>query len=336
MSDPRIGNYEFDVEVDRKAKQRLAEMGVNKPEDLGPGRGADLAQVADQLGHVDADVSPLIAEKVMRDREMRKMAGDDEQPTATPSTGESAPVAEPSDFEKRLKAAEAEAADWKHKYGERENQLGTERKRTADRLAQLERGNGTQSASQPTVYQGQPVNYDPRILGDRDPSQPLTAGETAALLQQMSSAFGQQLNVRDRELMEVTRSIQGYDLTPGEEADLLGTHTWLGTLDRPSQMSAMRDLIGPARDKLKQPSGAANPQFTPNTNQTEMLRQRHLASTTFIEPSSPGSSQENQAASTHDYELGKKAARLKDLLATPGGSTSGEAERLMNELSGRR
>jgi hypothetical protein len=32
----------------------------------------------------------------------------------------------------------------------------------------------------------------------------------------------------------------------------------------------------------------------------------------------------------------KKAARLKELLRTPGGTDSGEAEKLMNELSRRR
>jgi len=68
----------------------------------------------------------------------------------------------------------------------------------------------------------------------------------------------------------------------------------------------------------------------------DIARARVRTATTFIEPSTQGSAQEQAAAGVRDDALAKKAARLKELLATPGGTNSGEAERLMNELAGRR
>jgi hypothetical protein len=134
-------------------------------------------------------------------------------------------------------------------------------------------------------------------------------------------------------MQETARSMQGFDLTPNEEADLLSNHTWLARLDRPAQMTAMRDLIKPVRDAATNSGKPQTPQVPAHVQE---LQRQHIAHTTFIEPSAPGSEQEQQNLGGADPVLAKKAARLKELLDTPGGSNSGEAEKLMNELSRRR
>ena len=157
------------------------------------------------------------------------------------------------------------------------------------------------------------------------------------LLLAQSQAFGQQISAREHaaleRMQEMTTSAQGFDLTPNEEADLLSNHTWLARLERPQQMTAMRDLIKPARDAN---NNSGKPQVSQMPARTQELQRQHIATTTFIEPSAAGSVQEQQTLGGADPVLAKKAARLKELLSKKGGTDDGEAERLMNELSRRR
>ena len=327
MADDRISVAEFDVEVDRKTQQRLADMGINKPEDLGPGRG-DLGQIAGQLGDVDADVSPLVAEKVMRDREFRKMAGEEEQPTQVETQEQ--PKQEQTQaptIEQRLEAAEQQAAEWKNLLGKQGGKLGEERRATAERIAKLEeqvlRGSGQQNA----VTQN--PQYAQNTLTNVDPNEPMTGAQTQAMMLNMATAWGQHLEQRDQIAYDNMRQLRGYNVTVDQEADLLESHTWLTNLDRSSQMKAMSALAKPAEEN----KSSGTPQVDPRA---VALRAQHIATTTFIEPSATGSDQEKATFGGVDPELIKKAARLKELIKTKGGSDSGEAERLMNELSGRR
>ena len=325
MADQRITTSEFDVEVDRKTQERLADMGINKPEDLGPGRG-DLGQLAGQLGDVDADVSPLIAEKVIRDREFRKMAGEEEQPTSIEKPVEEAQPqqAQAPTIEQRLEAAEKQAAEWKNQLGRQGGKLGEERRATAERIAKLEeqvaRGGG-QNVTQQNLTQNPVANVDP--------NKPMTGAQTQAMMMNMATAWGQHLEQRDQIAYDNMRQLRGYNVTVDQEADLLESHTWLTNLDRASQMKAMSALASPAEETKTGGNSQPDPRAV-------ALRAQHIATTTFIEPSATGSAQEKATFGGADPELLKKAARLKELLKTTGGSDSGEAERLMNDLSGRR
>jgi len=328
VTDQRVSVTEFDVEVDRKTQKRLADMGINKPDDLGPGR-MDLGQIANQLGGVDADVSPLIAEKVVRDRQFAEMAGGQEQPTVTPAeepAQEQAQQAQAPTIEQRLEAAEKQAAEWKNRLGRQGGQLGEERRATAERIAKLEeqvaRGGGQATVQQNPQYAQNPV-------GNVDPNEPMTGAQTQAMMLNMATAWGQHLEQRDQIAYNNMRQLQGYTVTVDQEADLLENHTWLTNLDRASQMKAMSALVKPVEEAKT--GGVA--QADPRAN---ALRAQHIATTTFIEPSAMGSDQEKATFGGADPELLKKAQRLKELLRTKGGSDSGEAERLMNDLAGRR
>jgi ABC-type thiamine transport system ATPase subunit len=75
-------------------------------------------------------------------------------------------------------------------------------------------------------------------------------------------------------------------------------------------------------------------------NMEQLARARHITATTHIEPSTQGSPSEFSASGEDNSSLAKKAARLRELLDTPGASTDPklgkEMERLMNETAGRR
>jgi hypothetical protein len=284
------------------------------------------------MNSIDPEVAPMLAEKVMRDAQWRQMAEGPEQPPLAPATEPStaAPTDRLTELQTVLAAKEAELAKWKKDYGERENKLGEERKRVAERLARLEAGQGGNGGYQPTpTYAAQPVNasyYDPRILEGMDPNGSLTASQTAALMWNMAQALGTQLSTRDQQLIETARVMRDYDLTPSQEADLMERHTWLATLHRTAQISAMKDLTKPQATPGAQPK----PQ---GVDMAELARAR-IRSTQFIETSSRGSAQETQAVAGIDSDLAKKAARLKQVLNTPGGAE--EAEKLIGELQGRR
>ena len=327
MTDQRVSVTEFDVEVDRKTQERLSKMGINKPDDLGPGR-MDLGEIATQLGGVDADVSPLIAEKVVRDRQFQEMAGGQEQPTVAPTEEpKQEQTQQAPTIEQRLEAAEKQAAEWKNQLGRQGGKLGEERRATAERIAKLEEqvrvGGGQQAITQ------QNPQYAQNPLANVDPNEPMTGAQTQAMLLNMATAWGQHLEQRDQIAYNNMRQLQGYTVTVDQEADLLENHTWLTNLDRASQMKAMSALVKPADEAKTGGVAQADPRAT-------ALRAQHIATTTFIEPSAMGSDQEKATFGGADPELLKKAARLKDLLRTKGGSDSGEAERLMNDLAGRR
>jgi hypothetical protein len=354
-TDERIKTWEFDVETDQKVNQKLADMGINKIEDLGPGRGVvDAGSAANHLKGIDPAVSPLTAEKIIRDAQFDEMAGNPVQPTIEDTAQKEPAPPPPQDREAtltaELAAAKAEADDWKRKYGERENRLGDERRRTAERLARLEGGTSGAGGTVQTPQPQQPVStgftpayqYDPRILGGRDPDTPMTGGEVAALMQSLASAFGAQLSARETQLLETTKQLRNYDLTADEEVSLIERHAWLANLDRGAQMSAMRDLAPTLRTQTNAtnsggaatPAAPVIPPVPQRQNMEALARARVRTATTYIEPSTQGSPNESSAAGEDNSALAKKAARLKELLATPGGTASGEAERLMNELSG--
>lgn len=343
--DPRVQNFGFDVDVDMKVEEKLAEMGIKNADDLGMGR-ADAGLIARHIeDRIDPQLDPDLMDDARRDADWAREAGSPEQPasrTATPEPSTQQPE-QPQDrlaqLQAELESRRAEAEDWKRKYGERENKLGEERKRTAERLARLEAtANGTAYVPpQAAPYQ---QAYDPRILGGVDPDAPLTAGQTASLLQSMAAAFGSQLSARDQQIIEAAKQLRNYDLTSNEEADLIERHGWLATLDRTSQISAMRDLVQPLRATSKPAADA--PMKPKGVDMLELARQKHLTATTFIEPSSRGSVQETQAATGVDSALAKKIGEYKEALRKRPGDKGVEfdsynanktAERLLVEIN---
>lgn len=346
-TDPRITNFEFDVEADRRATERLAEMGIKSPDDLGPGR-ADVGLIAQQLGKVDPETNPALMEEIKRQQDWVKESqapyqpGQSETPAAQPQEPQAA-ADHLGALQAERDAAQAELKRMKEQYGRESTKWGDERKRVNERLARLEGGNGTGYAqpAQPVYSQSpQAGYYDPRVLGEVDPNAPLTAAQTAALLQSMAAAFGNQLNVRDQNVIEAARELRNYDLTTNEEADLIERHGWLATLDRSSQIKAMRDLVLPLRAASQPAAGA--PIKPKGVDMVELARAKHLTATTYIEPSSRGSSQETMAATGTDSALaGKIAEYRKAIAARPGDKdfdadqygANRNAERLLREIS---
>jgi len=341
QTDDRITTHEFDVETDQKVTQKLADMGINKIEDLGPGRGLDAGSAANHLMGIDPQVSPLLAEKIVRDAQFAEMAGHPGNP-ATDETEAPVPGTPPAPSREEqlnadLAAAKAEADDWKQKYGERENKLGDERRRTAERLARLE--GGTAVTPQPTQTGFTPsMQYDPRLLGGRDPDAPMTNAEGASLLQSLAQAWGAELTTREAQLLETTRQLRDYNVTPDQEVSLIERHRWLANLPRGEQMAAMRDLAPAVTPTNTQPSGT--PPVPNKQDMVELARARLRTATTYIEPSTQGSPVESSAAGEDNSTLAKKAMRLRELMNVKGASTDPklgpEMERLMNETQGRR
>jgi hypothetical protein len=344
--DPRVQNFGFDVDVDMKVEEKLAEMGIKSADDLGMGR-ADVGLISRHIeDRIDPQLDPELMDNARRDADWAREAGSPEQPAARTATTEPAtqqpesPADRLAQLQAELESRRAEADDWKRKYGERENKLGEERKRTAERLARLESSATGTAYAPPNVASYQPAGYDPRILGGVDPDAPLTAGQTASLLQSMAAAFGSQLSARDNQIIEAAKQLRNYDLTSNEEADLIERHGWLAALDRTSQISAMRDLVQPLRAASKP---AADAPIKPRgVDMLELARQKHLTATTFIEPSSRGSVQETQAATGVDSALAKKIAEYKDALRKRPGDAGVEfdsynanktAERLLIEIN---
>jgi len=342
-TDPRVTNDEFNAEVDRKTSERLAGMGINKPEDLEPGR-IDLATAAIALKGIDPESDPFTADKVTRDEEFRRMAEGSGQPTVTaePAPPDPATPAAPSREEQLtadLAAAKSEADNWKQKYGKRENDLGDERRRTAERLIRLEGGGNVATTAQNVNTGFTPsMQYDPRLLGGRDPDAPMTNAEGASLLQSLAQAWGAELTTREAQLLETTRQLRDYTVTPDQEVSLIERHRWLANLPRGEQMSAMRDLAPAITPQPTQASG--QPPVPNKQDMVELARARVRTATTYIEPSSQGSPVEASAAGEDNSMLAKKAHRLRELMNTVGASTDSktgpEMERLMNELQGRR
>src|SRR3990167_1566376 len=353
---PQIANFEFDVEADRKANlqvdDRLASMGIRDAEDLGPWR-VDVGLVSQHMNRIDPDDTPERMEnnqrlnsylQAMHDVDPSLAAGIPQAQPGEPQSAvtEPAPADPLSQLQVQLDAAQAEAKRMKEHYSRESERWGTERKRNAERLARLEQGNGQAGYPQTaTTYTPQPAGYyDPRILGDVDPNAPLTAAQTATLLQSMAAAFGSQMTARDNNVIEAAREMRHYDLTTNEEADLIERHGWLTTLDRASQVKAMRDLVQPLR--AASPPAAATPPKPQGVNLVDLARARHLTATTFIEPSSRGSVQETAAATGADSALSKKIAEYKTALSLRPGQTGFEAdqyganrnaERLLHEIN---
>lgn len=353
-TDPRVEASEQNVTTQNAVNQALLDMGLKDADDLGPGR-ADLGLVAQRMNLPEPELDPDAIDEAIRDAEWEKSVESPEQPykPVKPSApAAAAPEQEPAtesetptlaQLQAERDAAQAEAKRMKEQYARESERWGNERKKVAERLARLEHGGGSGGFPQPSSpypMPPQPGYYDPRILGDTDPNAPLSAGQTAALLHSMASAFGQQLSAREQNVIEAAREMRNYDLTSNEEADLIERHGWLATLDRASQIKAMRDLVTPLRAASQPAAGA--PLKPQGVNMEALARARHLTATTFIEPSSRGSTQEQQAATGVDSALAKKIAEYKEAMALRPGMTGYEggqygenkkAERLLREIN---
>lgn len=344
---PGVRNFQFDVDVDMAAEEKLASMGIKDAEDLGMGR-ADAGLIQRHIEErIDVNMDPELMDDARRHADWEREANAPEQPAPRQTrTTEPQPAAtEPApdrlaQLQTELEAREAELKASNAELGRLQNKFGEERKRVAERLARLEAasGGGNYAPAAPQ-YQPQPT-YDPRILGDVDPNVPLTAGQTAMLFQNMATAFGTQLSAREQQILNAAKQLRDYDLTSNEEADLIERHGWLASLDRASQISAMRDLVKPLRT-ASQPAVPA-PIKPKGVDMVELARQRHLTATTFIEPSSRGSTQEQNAATGTDSALAKKIAEYKQALAVRPGTPGAEfdqfgankkAERLLHEIN---
>jgi len=341
-TDNRVKIHEFDVETDQRVNQKLADMGINKTEDLASGRQFDAGSVANHMLGVDPEMSPLKTEKMIRDAQFAEMAGHPANPTtdeepAQPASGTPPAPSREEQLNADLTAAKAEADSWKQKYGERENRLGDERRKTAERLARLEGGGSVAPPAQNVSTGFTPsMQYDPRLLGGRDPDAPMTNAEGASLLQSLAQAWGAELTTREAQLLETTRQLRDYNVTPDQEVSLIERHKWLANLPRGEQMAAMRDLA-PAVTPT-QPSGT--PPMPAKQDMVELARQRIRTATTYIEPSTQGSPVEASATGEDNSALAKKSMRLRELLDTPGASTDEktgpEMERLTNDIMGYR
>ena len=349
-TDKRVTDSEADVAAQHKANEILANAGIQDADDLGPGR-FDVGLVAQHLAMPEPEVDPEAIEEAERDAEWQKSAessGQPYQPVLPTLQTQFVPAetTEPTDplgqAQAERDAAKAEAKRLGEQYARDSKKWGDERKRTAERLARLEQGASGGYVPPPTTYAqpGQTPYYDPRILGDVDPNEPLTAGRGAAWLQSMAAAFGNQLNAREQSIIEAAHEMRNYDLTSNEEADLIERHGWLATLDRAAQIKAMRDLVQPLR--AASPPAAGAPPKPQGVNMEALARARHLTATTFIEPSSRGSAQETAAATGVDTALAKKIAEYREAMNAKPGSQNFEAgqygenkkaERLLREIN---
>lgn len=352
-TDERVAASEQNVAVQQGVNQALLDMGIQDAEDLGPGR-ADIGLIAQRMNQPEAEMDPDAMDEAIRDAEWEKSVESPEQPyqprpnapspaaPETPATEAETPTL--AQLQAERDAAQAEAKRMKDQYARESEKWGNERKRVAERLARLEHGgNAGGFAPQAPAYAPPQPNtyYDPRILGDTDPNTPLSAGQTAALLHSMAAAFGQQMSARDQSVIEAAREMRNYDLTSNEEADLIERHGWLATLDRASQIKAMRDLVTPLR-AASQPVAPAPPVQPRGVDMAALARARHLTATTFIEPSSRTSTQEQAAATGVDSALAKKIAEYKEAMAARPGQPNFEigqygenkkAERLLREIN---
>jgi hypothetical protein len=327
--------------------ETLGEMGIQDADDLGPGRGLDMGELARHLNSPEPDTTQEDMEDAVRDSQYEQMGETPEQPhirlqpAAAPAEPE--PVDNLAKIQADLAEAQAESKRMKEQYARESEKWGNERKRYAEQKARQEQGVFGGYVPPPNAYAppAQSGVYDPRILGDTDPNAPLTAGQTAALMHSMAAAFGQQLSAREQSVIEAAREMRNYDLTSNEEADLIERHGWLATLDRASQIKAMRDLVAPLR-AASQPAAATPPIKPQGVNMEALARARHLTATTFIEPSSRTSTQEQAAATGIDSALSKKIAEYKEAMKLRPGMPGDErgqygenlkAERLIKEIN---
>lgn len=347
-TDQRIIDSEAEVAAARKANTILSDMGIHDADDLGPGR-LDVGLVARHLSQPEPEMDPSDMEEAQRDSQWEQQTESPEQPFQSvrqppPTEAQATEPADPlAQLQTQLNEAQADAKRMKEQYARESERWGNERKRNAERLARLEQGGGAGGGypQAATTYTppAQTGYYDPRILGDADPNAPLTAAQTASLMQNMAAAFGSQLNVREQHVIDAAREMRNYDLTTNEEADLIERHGWLATLDRASQIKAMRDLVQPLRAASPQAAAPLKPQ---GVNLVDLARAKHLTATTFIEPSSRGSAQETDAATGYDSALSKKIAEYREAMSLRPGMTGYEsgqygenkkAERLLREIN---
>lgn len=314
--DPRITNFTFDVETDRKVRQQLADAGVNKPEDLLRGQ-ADIGKIGDLMRNQapDDEISPMVAEKIARDREFANMAQDEPQPQETQAEVEVKDAGEKlAELQRDYEGALAESRKWKNVSGRWKDKASNHEQR----LRELE----TKMTQPYSPYNQQMVPDVRQLIPGRDPNEPLTAQEVVALMMSQSAAFGNELQAIRKQAQEAQKEKERTSAVSDiDEAELLYSHPWLENLQDQQRERAMLDIMA---SRQASPTPPAPPPPNPNLANAEQMRAK-VREANFIESSNRGSRAELLAQDPAKVAQSQKITQLKEALAKPGGSKEAEA-----------
>ncbi len=317
--DGRITEFQVDMEADARTRAKLAEAGITKPEDLMSGR-VDMGKASELLTNAaPEELSPLAAEKIMRDRDWAQQAVENEPPTEQPPPGEigTEQLTRLDQLQGQLDASQKEVAKWKTYYGRSESRMGD----VKTRVQELE---NKVASTQPYV--------DVRAMTGKDAEDPLTAGEVVNLLMSQSQALGNRLSQMKEELVIAARNPSEETIPADVEAELVHTHPWLTTLQLPQRERAMSDLLGGKTDAASVQGAPvpSAPKLSPTSAVIPESARAQVRQAAFIESSNKGSASESAAVSPDRSAYNQKVQELKAALDTKGGS--GKAEELLASL----
>lgn len=312
--DPRLESQAISDEASRQATQKLADAGFLKPEDIQAGR-VDMGKLGNMLAakDIDEELHPLLVEKLNRDVEFASLAREqEEEASARPAETETATEEQPAPEGDRLSQlsaevdrAKAEAEKWKALYGRSENKVGDVRKR----LTELES----------RVQQAPPYMVDSRQLVGKAPDEPITAGDAASLMLSMAAALGNQVRQAKEDALAEMRGINQPGLPADVEAELLEAHPWLESLPKAQKDRAMLDIV------QTQAKPAAPAPVAPVTKGPAVERARAtVRESGYIEQSNRSSTAERTSTMPQVAQRQQDVAKLKELLARPGGAEAAE------------
>lgn len=323
--DPRIAEYQLDMDAEVKQRQRLAEAGITKPEDLASGR-IDMGTVSElmTLKQDEDALGTAAAEKLMRDREWMRQAQGSTAGRGTEGE-ETPPQSEPSPendrlaaLEQQAQAAKAEADKWKALYGRSENKVGDVRRRLAELEARV---------------QNTQAYVDSRQITGRGGDEILTAQEVTNLLMSMANAFGNQIKQAKEEAILVARNPQAAE--PGipveVESELLTSYPWLANLPPGQKERAMMDIVSTqAAPAQPPPQLQVVPQTAPKPAVAPEQARARVREAAFIEPSNRGSQAERLSVTPERIAYQQKMEKLREALDKPGGNV--EAEKILASM----
>lgn len=305
--DPRLEEFQINIEAEQKARQMLENAGVTKPEDVQTGR-ADFGRISQLLtnAQVDEEVHPYVAEKVIRDREWSDLAAQQQGASGQP---EQAKEEEAPDrlalIQQELDAQKAETAKWKLLLGRSEDRRGKEERQHKDLLARM-------TPIAPLV--------DARQFTGKSGDEVMTAQEVSNLMMNLAAAFGNQIREAKEEAIKEARAPEEARIPVEVENELAEQYPWLTDLSQTQKERAIMDILA-AQPGTKAPISmrSAVPSQTKFPSAAEMGRAR-VREVGFIEPSNKGSAAEQKSVTPAQQGLQAKLAELRDALKRPGGS----------------
>jgi hypothetical protein len=301
-----------------QARAALNDAGIFKPEDLMPGR-MDMGKAAAILQRqgIDPEVSPIQAEKALRDADYLEQAGISQPQVQQPQQQEPEPD-RLAQLQAQLEQRDAEIR--------RLNNHDPEIKYRRRLRAIEERLSGIGQTTQT-----QPPQYPPVAMPNMgiDPNMPVTQADVMSLMMAQSQAFGTHLQRVREEAIKEARALRNYDLTPDEEEDLLDAHPWLQALPVGQREQAMYAVARPNVGNGSAPP-APGKRLTPQpTSQEELMRQR-VRQTAFIPAPNRSSVPEQEAHRGGDTARGLLLKKYQEAVNRPGGSE--DALKILTQL----